>query len=79
MSRTPVSRRRIELALAAIAIGAAALAATGCYERVVSSRGIGTSRKAVQKPYRSDTALDRAYDSSFGPPKKTFRGADPVE
>ena len=46
----------------------------GCYQRVVSSRGLGGG--TVQESYRSDTAADRAVDSLFGPPPKTFKGAD---
>jgi hypothetical protein len=45
----------------------ALFALAGCYERVVDARGIGTDSVNVQKPYRSDTALDRAVfpDNSF--------------
>jgi len=46
----------------------------GCYQRVVSSKGFGGS--TVQEPYRSNTAADRAVDSAFGSPEKTFKGAD---
>ncbi|HYF14185.1 MAG TPA: hypothetical protein VD971_03835 [Phycisphaerales bacterium] len=38
----------------------------GCYERVVASRGVGGSSVQVQKPYRSDTRLDRAVDGLLG-------------
>lgn len=43
--------------------------ASGCYERVVRAEGLGAQGVAVQKPYRSETALDRAFDgngSGFG-------------
>jgi hypothetical protein len=32
----------------------------GCYERVVKAKGLGAGGTAVQKPYASDTAIDRA-------------------
>ena len=34
----------------------------GCYERVVSARGIGSDRYSVQPSQRSNTAADRALD-----------------
>lgn len=33
---------------------------TGCYHRVISARGIGAETVETKKPYRSETALDRA-------------------
>ncbi len=51
---TPVAR------LIAPGLCLLALAIPGCYERVVEARGIGTDGVAVQRSYRSDTALDRA-------------------
>ncbi len=42
-----------------------ALAVGGCYERVVSSHGIGTSDATVQPSYRSNTGADRAIDRAF--------------
>jgi hypothetical protein len=48
----------------------------GCYQRVVSSKGFGGMGTTVEEPYRSNTAADRAVDSMFGPPEKTFKGAD---
>jgi hypothetical protein len=50
------------------------LCCTGCYERVVASKGLGGS--TVQDSYRSNTAADRAVDGMFGPPPKSFKGAD---
>lgn len=35
-------------------------AVAGCYERVVRAEGLGAQGVAVQKPYRSETALDKA-------------------
>ena len=55
-------------------LGFCVLACSGCYERVVSSRGLGSA--TVQEPYRSNTAADRYVDSMFGPPPKTFKSAD---
>ena|SRR5215831_3143585 len=48
----------------------------GCYQRVVSSKGLGGMGTTVEEPYRSNTAADRAVDSMFGQPEKTFKGAD---
>jgi hypothetical protein len=31
----------------------------GCYERVVRAKGFGADQMNVQKPYASDTVLDR--------------------
>ncbi len=36
----------------------------GCYERVVSSKGVGARQEA--DGYRSNTMLDRAYDDLVG-------------
>jgi len=53
-----------------------------CYERTVSTRGVGGYGTATQKSYRSDTAVDRWYDDAFtkDPPKKRmkFVGGDPA-
>jgi hypothetical protein len=46
----------------------------GCYQRVVSSRGLGGAE--VQESYRSNTAADRAIDGMFGSSQKAFKGAD---
>lgn len=35
---------------------------SGCYERVVSAHGIGSSDAQVQPSYRSNTAADRVFD-----------------
>lgn len=42
--------------LCAVSVGS-----VGCYERVIDARGIGTDTVNVQKPYRSETALDKAF------------------
>jgi hypothetical protein len=46
---------------------------SGCYERVVSARGIGSEKYTVRNSYRSDTALDRAWDSMTGESKPEKR------
>jgi hypothetical protein len=58
-----MNRRRVLFVMTAapLLVGVA-----GCYERVVASRGVGGSSVQVQKPYRSDTRLDRAVDSLLG-------------
>lgn len=43
----------------------------GCYERTVRAKGIGAMNRNVQKPYRSETILDKAVDTTFGQPKPT--------
>lgn len=48
-----------------------ALVAGGCYERTVSARGIGAMGTRVQEGYRSDTAMDRAWDSMFADPRES--------
>lgn len=45
------------LTLAALAATAASL--TGCYERVVSAKGLGAERIETQQPYQQDTEVDR--------------------
>lgn len=60
-------------ALAAGSVCVALGGLCGCYERVVAAKGFGSDRYAVEESYRSDTALDRAWDGSFGaqkPPTK---------
>lgn len=58
---------QIVSSLCILALGGAA----GCYERVVRAEGLGAQGIAVQKPYRSETALDRAV---FPEPKKSDSG-----
>lgn len=55
-------RRVVVLACCTLGIGML----TGCYERVVSARGIGASQYTVQSSNRSNTALDRWYDDLVG-------------
>jgi len=38
--------------------------AAGCYERVVRAEGLGAQSVSVQKPYRSETSIDRAFDGN---------------
>jgi hypothetical protein len=47
-------------------LAACALSLSGCYERTINARGIGAINKNIQKPYRSETVLDKAVDASFG-------------
>lgn len=51
----------------------ASLALGGCYERVVSSNGIGAGSADVKAPYRSETAADRAFDRLVKPEKPVSR------
>jgi hypothetical protein len=53
-----------------------ALSGAGCYERVVSTKGLGGVGTAVQQPYRSNTAADRAFDSMLGNEQKPPIGAN---
>lgn len=47
------------------------VAFSGCYERTVSAKGLGAKGTTVQEGYRSNTALDRAWDSLFSDPKES--------
>lgn len=60
-SRVSLGRLLPAAVLVAVSVGSA-----GCYERVIDARGIGTDTVNVQKPYRSETAIDKALfpDSS---------------
>lgn len=54
----------------------------GCYERTVSAKGLGTTKGDVQAPYRSETALDHAFDSVTGnapPSKSKSKGSSPAQ
>ncbi|MBS0188623.1 MAG: hypothetical protein JSS51_11180 [Planctomycetes bacterium] len=62
-------KKRVVLSI----VGLAATAmAGGCYQRVVRAEGLGAQGVTVQKPYRSETALDKAVfpegkkEDSFG-------------
>ncbi|MBN8596253.1 MAG: hypothetical protein J0L78_01130 [Planctomycetes bacterium] len=60
----------------AMALGIFACAgAGGCYERVVRAEGLGAQGIAVQKPYRSETSLDKAVDNGFGTPSSNSTSA----
>lgn len=39
------------------------LTVAGCYERTVYAQGMGAKGKTIQKPYRSETSLDKWWDS----------------
>lgn len=39
---------------------------SGCYERVVATKGLGATGVRSQPAYRSDTAADRAVDKVLG-------------
>lgn len=56
-----------------MAVGAMISFLSGCYERVVGAKGVGASYADVQSEYRSNTALDRAWDSMFTPAKPQNR------
>jgi len=49
-----------------VASAAVLVCASGCYERTVESRGLGSSRGPVESVYRSETGIDRAFDSLIG-------------
>jgi hypothetical protein len=51
----------------------------GCYERTVSTRGIGGVGSTTQKEYRSNTAADRAMDSLLGRPRSKATKYDEVK
>lgn len=55
-----------------VAVAAASIAMLGgCYERTVSAKGLGARNTVVQEGYRSNTALDRAWDSLFADPAES--------
>lgn len=61
--------RRMALNIGPLAGLLAIASGAGCYERVVRAEGLGAQGVAVQKPYRSETPLDKAFDgngSGFG-------------
>jgi len=51
---------------------------SGCYERTVSTRGLGGVGKKTQTEYRSNTAADRAVDSMVGRKPSTATKYDEV-
>lgn len=51
-------------------VSAMAAASGGCYERVISARGMGADRYTVQKPYAENTLVDNAI---MGPPTQPGR------
>lgn len=40
---------------------------TGCYERVISAKGLGSDRIETQQPYQEDSEVDRWL---YGPPRR---------
>jgi hypothetical protein len=54
-----------------------ALLLGGCYTRVTNTKGINGSRHTVQESYRSETFLDKAFDSLLNPqPSSGFKSAE---
>lgn len=70
---TPQARTR---AIALLLITATGATTGGCYERVVSSKGMGAQQ--AEGGYRSDTYLDRAYDDLTGANDKPKAGRPKV-
>ncbi len=65
----PHARNRFCRHVIAFAALLAGLGVGGCYSRVINASGIGTETIEVQKPLRSDTALDRAVFPENGSDK----------
>jgi hypothetical protein len=57
----------------------AVLVMGGCYERTVSTRGLGGVGKKTQTEYRSNTAADRAVDAMVGRKPSTATKYDEVK
>lgn len=60
------------LALCALAL-AAALAAPGCYRKVISARGLGTEAVELEEPYQSNTWIDRQLFGDLEPAPRSPR------
>ncbi|MBX3388456.1 MAG: hypothetical protein KF691_03260 [Phycisphaeraceae bacterium] len=56
-----MKRKTLVRVMVAFTCGALVGGLAGCYERVVRAEGLGAQGVAVQKPYRSETALDKAF------------------
>lgn len=70
MPGTP--RKSAVCALITVALAAAAAVALGgCYERVISAKGLGADQYQVSEPYQSDSAVDKWL---FGPQQKPKAG-----
>ncbi len=69
--------RRPRLALISLASLCTLALLGGCYQHVVSAKGMGASRHRVQESERSNTAADRAFDSLFGTPQPASRWEQP--
>lgn len=65
---SPRHRPRAVAVPVLLAIGTGlVVGAGGCYSRVVESKGLGAEQ--TEPEYRSNTALDRAYDRLTQPPE----------
>lgn len=71
-----VDGRSVALRCGAVLCTAALGVLGGCYERVVSSKGLGAQQS--EGGYRSDTMLDRAYDDLTGADEKPKQGRPKV-
>lgn len=70
MSRTSI--RSTLQSLICLAAATAMVAATGCYKRTVSTKGIGSYGTTGQGSYRPNTKADQWLDSAMsGKPTKT--------
>jgi hypothetical protein len=58
-TRAPRAFPRLVLLAATAAAAVTAAFAAGCYERVVSARGLGAERIETQEPYQESGQLDR--------------------
>ncbi len=56
--------------LAVLALAALSTALLGCYERTISSRGPGSVKDSIEKPYQSDSWIDRQLFGPVEPEKK---------
>lgn len=74
---TPIIKHGAPLA-GLLTITALLAAASGCYERTVGARGLGTTGRLVQEPYRSETVFDHAFDRVIdGPPPSGYDALQP--
>jgi hypothetical protein len=53
--------KRLASPLLALAALAAVVCLSGCYERVVSARGLGAERIQTEEPYQQDSTVDRWF------------------
>jgi hypothetical protein len=52
-----------------LVLGGAMIALTGCYERVVGTRGIGGNRSDIQEPYQQNYGIDDWLMGDYNRPK----------